>query len=157
MYLELLNHYVLYPLNLQLIITFALMVRFEHMIRHFNRLNLKICLITFSCRSDGQKHCWFKTLIQARCALSGFRILICENPCLCEGQNVGSKMGCQHKCPLESQYSTLYMNPPLPSSYSKAWIIVRPTKQLLRIFTFKLYNIIDTIGILGLCCLIELK
>ena len=95
MYPELLNHYALHPLNLQLIITFALMVRFEHMIHHLNHLNLKICLIIFSCRSDGQKHCWFKTLIQARCALSVFRILICKNSSLCEGQNVGSKMGCQ--------------------------------------------------------------
>jgi hypothetical protein len=48
MYPELLNHYALYPLNLQLIITFALMVRFEHMTRHFICLNLKICLISFS-------------------------------------------------------------------------------------------------------------
>ena len=150
-------YYALCSLKLQLDIIFTHVVRFKHITRHFNRLNLKICLITFNCRSDGQKHYWFKTLIQASCALSVFKILICKNPSFCEGQNVGSKMGCQHKCPLESQYSTLYMNPPLPSSYSKAWIIVRPTKQLLRIFTFKLYNIIDTIGILGLCCLIELK
>jgi hypothetical protein len=63
MYPELLKHYTLYPLNLQYIITFALMVRFEHMTRHFICLNLKICLIPFSCRSNGQKHYWFKTLI----------------------------------------------------------------------------------------------
>ena len=89
-------YYALYSLKLQLDITFTHMVRFKHMTRHFNCFNLKICLITFSRRSDGKKHRWFKTLIQASCALSVFRILICENPSLCQGQNIGSKMGCQH-------------------------------------------------------------
>ena len=45
------NYYALYSLKLQLIVIFIYMVRFEHMIRHFNRLNLKICLIAFSCQS----------------------------------------------------------------------------------------------------------
>ena len=88
-------YYALCSLKLQLDIIFTHVVRFKHMTRHFNSLNLKIYLITFNCQSDCQKHCWFKTLIQASCALSVFRILICENHSLCEGQNVGSKMGCQ--------------------------------------------------------------
>ena len=89
------NYYVLYPLKLQLTIFFTYVIRFKHMIHHFNHLNLKICLIAFNCQSDNQKHLWFKTLIQVSCTLSVFGILICENPNLCQGQNVGSKMGCQ--------------------------------------------------------------
>jgi hypothetical protein len=57
------NYYALCSLKLQLDIIFTHMVRFEHMTHHFNRLDLKICLIVFNCRSDGQRHYWFKTLI----------------------------------------------------------------------------------------------
>ena len=91
------NYYALCSLKLKPDIIFTHMVRFKHMTRHFNCFNLKICLITFSYRSDGQKHCWFKTLIQTSCALSVFRILICKNSSLCEGQNIGSKVGCQQE------------------------------------------------------------
>ena len=47
-------YYALCLLKFQLDIIFTHVVRFKYMTRHFNRLNLKICLITFSCRSDDQ-------------------------------------------------------------------------------------------------------
>jgi hypothetical protein len=57
------NDYALYSLKLQLAIIFIYVVQFEHMTRHFNHLDLKICLIALNCRSNGQKHRWFKTLV----------------------------------------------------------------------------------------------
>ena len=87
------NYYAIQSLKLQLAIIFTYVVRFEHMTCDFNRLNLKICLIAFSCRSNGQKQLWFKSLIQVSCTLSVFRILICENLSLCQGQNKVAKLG----------------------------------------------------------------
>ena len=54
MYLELLNHYAFYPLNLQLIITFAFMVRFGLVTCCFEYFEVEICLIDSICQSNGQ-------------------------------------------------------------------------------------------------------
>jgi hypothetical protein len=54
MYLELLNHYALYPLNLQLIITFALVVRFGLVTHCLEYFEVEICLISSIRQSNGQ-------------------------------------------------------------------------------------------------------
>ena len=54
MYPELLNHYALYPLNLQLIITFAFMVSFGLVTCYVEYFEVEICLTNLICQSNGQ-------------------------------------------------------------------------------------------------------